>query len=122
MTFNDQTGQSSPGLTPERLQMFIAGLSGMAPDEVRKAKLLFLRNEVSQLNALNKTFAGVGVVQGCFMLIPIFWPILYAQRAGMKAQRTLQVEQIRNALAVWRDDLGPDAVQLEAELNKAATG
>jgi hypothetical protein len=101
--------------------MFIAGLSGMAPDEVRKAKLLFIRNEISQLRALKTSFAGFGVVQGCFAIIPIFWPILWAQRSGMKAAVTLHSEQIRNALSVWGEDLGADASALEAELSALLT-
>lgn len=108
--------QPATGLTPERLQLFIAGLSGMAPDEVRKAKLLFIRNEISQLRALKTSFAGFGAAQGCFAIIPFFWPVLWAQRSGMKAALTLQIEQIRNALSVWKDDLGADSVQLEQDL------
>ena len=96
--------------------MFIAGLSGMAPDEVRKAKLLFIRNEIAELRATVKSHAGLGVVQGCFAIIPIFWPILWAQRSGMKAMVNMRREQIGNALAVWREDLGPDAAALDAEL------
>ena len=108
---------SQTGLTPEKLQLFIAGLSGLPADEVRKAKLLFIRNEISQLRALKTSMAGFGVAQGCFAIIPIFWPILWAQRSGMNAAVTMQTEQIRNALAVWRDDLGPDAAELERELS-----
>jgi hypothetical protein len=104
------------GLTPEKLQLFIAGLSGLNPDEIRKAKLLFLKNELSQLKALKESFAGFGVAQGCFAIIPIFWPILWAQRTGMNAAMTLQKDQIRNAFSVWRDDLGADGREIESEL------
>jgi hypothetical protein len=97
--------------------MFVAGLSGLAADEVRKAKLLFLRNEISQLRALKQSFSGFGVAQGCFAVIPIFWPILRAQRSTMNAAVSMQAEQIRNAIAVWREDLGADAGQLERELD-----
>ena len=96
--------------------MFIAGLSGMAPDEVRKAKLLFIRNEIAELRALRTSYAGFGVAQGCFAIIPVFWPILWAQRSGMNAAVTMHVEQIRNALIVWGDDLGDDRAALEQEL------
>ena len=109
---------SQQGLTPEKLQLFMAGLSGLNPDEVRKAKLLFLRNELSELKALRTSLAGFGVAQGCFMLIPIFWPIIWAQRSGMNAALTLQKDQIRNALIVWREDLGNDALQLERDLEE----
>jgi hypothetical protein len=106
------------GLTPERLQIFIAGLSGMAPDEVRKAKLLFIRNEIAQLRAMKTNHAGLAVAQGCFAIIPLFWPVLWAQRSGMRAALTMQTEQIQNALSVWREDLGVEAIFLESELAK----
>lgn len=112
MLNNPQTG-----LTPEKLQLFIAGLSGLNADEVRKAKILFIRNELSQLKALNETVAGFGVAQGCFAIIPIFWPILWAQKRGMNAALTLQKDQIGNALTVWRDDLGDEARQMQSELD-----
>ncbi len=34
----------------------------------------------------------------------------------MGAATTMQVEQIRNAIEVWREDLGADAAKLEQEL------
>jgi hypothetical protein len=105
------------GLTPEKLQLFIAGLSGLDPDEIRKAKLLFIRNEISQLKALHSSMAGFQVAQGCFAIIPVFWPILWAQRSGMNAALTLQKDQIRNALSVWRDDLGEEGRRIESELD-----
>lgn len=104
------------GLTPEKLQLFVAGLSGLDPEEVRKAKLLFIRNELSQLKAMQTSLAGFGAAQGCFSVIPVFWPILRAQKTGMDAMLTLQKEQIKNALLVWRDDLGEDGWALEREL------
>ena len=105
------------GLTPEKFQIFLAGLSGLSGDEVRKAKLLFLRNEISQLRAIKTSFAAFGVAQGCMAIIPLFWPILWAQRSGMKAAVTMQCEQIRNALAVWRDDLGTEADIIAREVD-----
>ena len=42
--------QQADFLSPEKLQMFVAGLSGLAPEDVRKAKLLYLRNAVSTGN------------------------------------------------------------------------
>ena len=104
-------------LTPDKLQMFAAGLSGMDPEEMRKAKLLFLRNEISQLRASKASIESFGAIQGCFAIIPIFWPSLKVQRSMMKAGITLQGEQISNALAVWGEDLGPDADVLKAELS-----
>lgn len=110
--------QQQPGLTPEKLQLFVAGLSGLAGEEVRKAKLLFIKNAISELKALKASLAGFGVAQGCFAIIPFFWPILWAQRVSMSSATNLQVEQIRNAIDVWRDDLGADAAKLERELEE----
>ncbi len=110
-------GRHEMGLTPERLQLFIAGLSGMSTEEVRKAKLLFLRNEMSELQAIQSSFAAFGVAQGCFAIIPIFWPIIWLQRKTMSSALTLQKEQIRNALSVWRDDIGDEARQIERDLD-----
>jgi len=108
--------KSKQGLTPEKMQLFLAGLSGLSNDEVRKAKLLFIKNELSELRATKTSFAGLGVAQGCFAIIPIFWPILWAQRKGMDAALTLQKEQIMNAISVWRDDLGDEAQKIEDEI------
>lgn len=104
------------GLTPEKLQLFVAGLSGLDKDEIRKAKLLFVRNELSELKAIKSSLEGFGAAQGCFAIIPIFWPIVRAQRTSMNAAVTYQKDQIRNALIVWRDDLGSDAAEIEREL------
>ncbi len=105
------------GLTPEKLQLFVAGLSGLNADEVRKAKLLFLRNEISQVRASKTMLAGFGGAQGCFAIIPIFWPMIRAQQSIMNAGLTLQKDQIRNALSVWRDDLGSAGQEIETELD-----
>ncbi len=99
---------SNQGLTPEKLQLFVAGLSGLSEDEVRKAKLLFLKNELSRLKAIKISMSGFGVAQGCYAIVPLFWPILWAQRKSMDAAMTLQKDQVLNALSVWRDDLSPD--------------
>lgn len=96
---------TADALSPEKLQLFVAGLSGMPPDEVRKAKVLYLRNAVSEYRALVASLNAFGVVQLFFAIIPLFWPILWAQRRAMSAQRQLAQERIRNAVDVWRDEL-----------------
>lgn len=92
-------------LSPERLQFFVAGLSGLSAEEVRKAKSLLIRNAISEYRALQASIAGFGVAQGCFFLIPIFWPILWAQKRMMNSQLQLARDRINNALQVWQDDL-----------------
>ena len=110
-------GSNKPteSLSPEKLQMFVAGLSGLAPEEVRKAKVLYLRNAISELEALESSMRGFGVVQGCFAVIPFFWPFLYAQRRIMSAQVNLAKDRLRNAMDVWRDDLGGERFQIGDE-------
>jgi hypothetical protein len=108
--------QYDQGLTPEKIQVFLAGLSGMAPEEIQKAKLLFLKNELSRARTTQEAMAGFGMATGCFSLIPLFWPILAAQKKMMKAAMSGQIRQIRNALEVWQEDLGEQGRELEREL------
>src|SRR5688500_17281121 len=97
--------QPSEFRSPETLQLFVAGLSGMAPEEVRKAKLLFLRNAVSEYQAMQASYQGFGQAQGCMSIIPVFWPIIAAQKRMMAAQLQLGKDRILNAIEVWRSDL-----------------
>ena len=102
-------------LSPERLQMFLAGLSGLAPEEVRKAKLLYLRNAISEFQATKASYQGFGQAQGCMSFIPIFSPIIGAQKGMMAAQLQLSKDRIRNAIGVWRDDLKGERFLLDGE-------
>lgn len=98
-------GNSFDSLSQDKLQMFVAGLSGLAPEEIRKAKILYIKNAISEYKALRASYKAAGFVQVLLMLVPIFWPILYLQRRTMRAEETLFRERINNALEVWRDDL-----------------
>lgn len=96
-------------LSPERMQLFVAGLSGLAPDEVRKAKTLYIRNAIAEYHAMEESLRAFGCLQVAFAVIPIFWPILYVQRRAMNAGRELMKQRIRNALDVWKDDLAGES-------------
>jgi hypothetical protein len=106
---------SPHSLSPEELQLFVAGLSGLAPEEVRKAKRLYIRNAISEYEAMQAAFQGFGQAQGCMSLIPVFWPIIGAQRRMMAAQRQLAKDRIRNAIDVWREDLKGETFWLDGE-------
>lgn len=106
-------------LSAPQLQLFVAGLAGLSADEVRKAKSLYLRNAISEFRAARAGLRGFQAAQGCFAIIPVFWPVLWAQRAGMASGMQLYEDRIRNALAVWRDDLGPEAGEIERLLAEA---
>ena len=82
---------------------------------MRKTKLLYLRNAVSKYHATQASFQGFGQAQGCMSIIPIFWPILGAQKRMMSAQLQLQRERIKNAIDVWRDDLRGERFLLDSE-------
>ena len=107
--------QSSDFLSPESLQLFVAGLSGLAPEEVRKAKVLYLRNAISEFQATEASIAGFGQAQGCMSIIPIFWPVLGAQKKLMAAHLQLAKDRIRNAIDVWRGDLKGERFLLDGE-------
>jgi len=107
--------QQSEFLSPEKLQLFVAGLSGLAPEEVRKAKVLYLRNAISEYRAMIDSYQGFGQAQGCMSIIPFFWPILGAQKKMIGAQLRLAKERIRNAIDVWRGDLKGERFQLDDE-------
>ncbi len=92
-------------LSQDKLQMFVTGLAGLAPGEIRKAKILYIKNSISEYKALKASYRAAGFVQLLFMLIPIFWPILYLQRRAMRAEEQLFRERVSNAMEVWKDDL-----------------
>lgn len=107
--------QSQDSLSPEKLQRFVAGLSGLAPEEVRKAKLLYLRNAVSEIQATQASFQGFRQAQGCMSIIPIFWPVIGAQKKMMSAQLQLGKDRIRNAIGVWRGNLQGERFVIDGE-------
>ena len=100
----------------DRLQLFIASLGSLAGEESRKAKLLFVRNELASYAASNDDTNAFGVLQLCFAIFPPFWPFLYVQRRTLVVAARLQSRRIYNALDVWRDDLGAEAPALVDEL------
>jgi len=105
----------SESLSPERLQWFIASLSGLAPEEVRKAKVLYLRNAISEFQAMQTSYDSFAKLQGCMAIIPLFWPILAVQKRMMAAQLQLSKDRIYNAMDVWRDDLAGKRFLLDGE-------
>jgi hypothetical protein len=99
-------------LSPEKLQLFVAGLSGLQPEEIRKAKSLYIRNAISEYRAMRESLQGFQSAQGCLSIVPIFWPMIGAQRRMMDAQLRLARERIENAIAVWQDDLRGETFEI----------
>jgi hypothetical protein len=92
-------------LSPEQMQQFAVSVAGLPPQEMRQAKLLYIRNAIAELRAQEKVFASFGKMQGCLGIIPIFWPVIAMQKKMMEAQKELARQRIVNALDVWKDDL-----------------
>lgn len=105
--------QAVDSLTSDRLQLFAAGLAGLPKDEIRKAKVLYIRNAITDWRAMKATMSAFGCLQVFFLLIPIFWPILFLQRRVLKIAQTAFLEKIRNAMEVWRDDLQGERFELD---------
>jgi hypothetical protein len=104
-------------LSPERFQLFLAGLAGLPAEEIRKAKLLYLRNAISEYKASLAGARGFEGATGCMGANPLFWPMLRAQRSMLGSQLSFREERIRNALRVWQDDLGGERAELEKMLD-----
>lgn len=102
----------------ESFQVFAAALGNLAGDEARKAKLLYVRNELAEYENDLEDSRTFGWLQLAFAVIPIFWPILLAQRRAMVSSAKLAYQRVKNALDVWRDDLGGEAAPLLAELER----
>jgi hypothetical protein len=96
---------SVDSLSLERMQQFALTLAHLPPDEMRKAKLLYIRNAIAEFRAYEKSVASFAQMQGCMSIIPFFWPILKLQKKIMSAQEELARQRIMNAIDVWRDDL-----------------
>ena len=111
-------------LSPEKIQLFLAGLSGLAPEEVRNAKVLYVRTMISELQAMQSDiqamqsdFQEFGEEQGCMSIIPsFFWQFIWGQKGVRAWEQKRQKrawasalkfcrDQIRNTIDEWREDL-----------------
>jgi hypothetical protein len=102
-------------LSPEKLQLFSAALAGLPREEIRKAKVLYVRNAIAEYKAATESMKAFGCAMVLFALIPIFWPFLIAQRRTMNAQRRMLREKLRNVMEVWRDDLQAERFDLDVD-------
>jgi hypothetical protein len=58
---------------------------------------------------------GFGQAQGCLSVIPVFWPVVGAQKRMIAAQMQVAKDRIRNALDVWRGDLKGERFVIDGE-------
>jgi hypothetical protein len=92
-------------LSPQGMMAFTSTLAGLPPDEVRKAKRLYLLDALTAFEARQRSYAAFAVLQLLFAVIPCFWPILLVQVLMINSSRNASRQMIANALEVWRDDL-----------------
>jgi len=93
---------------PVALSAFAATLGNLSAEEIRKAKRLYLQNAVVEFQYNRRVGKTMLIVLGVMSIIPVFLlifvPSLLMYRSGVSMER----QKIRNALEVWRDDLGSD--------------
>ena len=107
--------ESQDPFSPEKLQIFVAGLSGLAVAEVRKAKVLYLLNAVSDYHAAAAAAQALGSVQRSFGLFSLLRPLWGAQKATIDAAQQARKERILNAIRVWRDDIKGERFVIDGE-------
>ena len=106
------------GFSIDRLQPFLAALAGLGPAEIRKAKLLFIRNAISEYHAAKTSVEAFKSSQGALVLLPVFGSVLSAQRDILKSQLQPQREKIQNAIDVWRDDFKGEVFTIDGQAVK----
>ncbi len=108
---------SQLSLDPAALTAFVASLSALPAEEIRKAKSLFIRNAIADYRMSLKSCRAGLVVLGILCVVPIvliaFIPAFISHKAFKENGR----QKILNALEVWRYDLGNDYEGLLAELD-----
>lgn len=107
------TARKEHSLSPEKLQLFVASLGGLAPAEISKAKVLYIRNAIDEYEAERISNESSKWFLLLFALVPLFWPFLYAVKKSMDAHFELARRRIHNAIEVWADDLRGEHFALE---------
>lgn len=108
--------QGTFALDPSALTAFTATLSNLPREEIRKAKSLFIRNAIVDFQLSRSTGKTMMTVMGVMCIIPIFLIVFIPGFAAYKKGIEAAKQKIRNAIDVWRDDLGPEANTLLAQL------
>lgn len=123
-------------------QDFVAGLAGLPREEIQKAKILFIRNAISAYKDARRrkladllfpaiigpaffllvgafAMASAPEMEGpsplLFFMIPagFLWVMAIIQLCQMNSSLKFHKEKIRNAIEVWRGDLGKETFNLD---------
>lgn len=109
-------GEEKFALDPTALTAFTATLSTLPRDEIRKAKSLFIRNAIVDFQLSRSTGKTMLIVLGVMSIVPVFLVVFIPSLASYLKGNEAAKQKIRNAIDVWRDDLGPEAATLLAQL------
>lgn len=104
-------------LDPAALGLFASTLAALPQDEVRKAKLLYLRNAMADHQMALRTMRGYLIALGVMSLVPVFLLVFVPAWWSYRAMRDTGRQKILNALEVWREDLGAEGEALRRELD-----
>jgi len=109
------TATPTMALDPVALAAFAGSLASLPREEIRKAKKLYILNAIAEFQAQRGSGKAMIITMGILSIIPIFLivfiPALIGYLNGIKAMR----QKILNAIEVWKDDLGPDYVELQRQ-------
>jgi hypothetical protein len=105
-------------LDSSALTTFAASLATLPKDEMRKAKSLFIRNAIADYRMTIKSSKGFLIVMGIMSIIPVFLVVFIPAYLGYRAAKENGKQKIRNALEVWKDDLGEDYLLSARELEE----
>jgi hypothetical protein len=107
--------QQRDPLSGESMQVFLAGLAGLAPEEISKAKALYVKNAISEYRAAVESLNAMGCIWVVFYIIPLFWPFIIMQKRTMRAGKRLMRERIENAMDVWGDDIRASGITIDLD-------
>lgn len=110
-------GASQLSLDPAALTAFVASLSALPADEIRKAKSLFIRNAIADYRMNMKSSRVTLVMMGILSIVPIFLIVFIISFIGCRALKENGRQKILNALEVWRSDIGSDYAELMSALD-----
>ena len=99
---------------PEALGKFALGLAGLPPEEIRKSKILFIKNAISEYEATAARVQATSSLLGCYIGKIITLGMIDVT-AIKTAQLKLMSDRIKNAIEVWRDDVQGEVFQFDGE-------
>jgi hypothetical protein len=83
------------------LMAFAATLGHLPPDEVERAKVLYVKNALTDYHTACASMRGMMIVFIVLSIIPLFWLVTIPGLLGMRAARRNLREKIANAIQVW---------------------